>query len=82
MDTKTTIGEMCHNCGCFHDDAYAEKHPQEAEALREICKIFDPATPCRFCELPVGTLSLGGPDICPQCDSGYKQSLLFGSNIR
>ena len=35
---------------------------------------FKPDTLCIFCEQPVGSLSMGGPLICPACDCGsYRQ---------
>lgn len=34
---------------------------------------FDPERSCVNCGDPVGALSVGGPDICPNCDSGYQK---------
>ena len=31
---------------------------------------FDSKTLCIFCEQPVGSLSMGGPLVCPACDCG------------
>lgn len=32
---------------------------------------FDPHFLCVYCERPVGSLSAGGPAVCPSCDCGY-----------
>lgn len=31
---------------------------------------YDPNAPCWFCELPVGSASMGGTVVCPSCDCG------------
>lgn len=31
---------------------------------------FDPERKCIYCEEPVGSLSMGGPALCPACDCG------------
>ncbi len=66
----SALGLMCSKCGCFHDDTYAEKHPDVVKQLREICKTFDPEQPCLLCGYPVERLSMGGPEICCWCDIG------------
>ncbi len=50
-----TLGPMCPTCQSFHGD--------------DACT-FDPLAACALCGLPVGVLSLGGPNVCPACDSG------------
>ncbi len=65
-----TLGQMCAKCGCFHDNTFAKSHPKEAEQLRRVCAGFDPEQECMLCRNPVERLSMGGPDICPWCDSG------------
>lgn len=65
-----TVGKMCSNCGCFHDDTFASEHPKEADQMRRVCKDFDPLEPCMLCDFAVERLSAGGPDICAWCDCG------------
>lgn len=31
---------------------------------------FDPTFPCLYCDEAVGSLSFGGPAVCPRCDCG------------
>jgi hypothetical protein len=66
-----TLGKPCPNCGAYHDDTFAQHHPNEVEYLRWACSQFDPKRPCGVCGLPVGRLSVGGPLICSWCDCGY-----------
>lgn len=41
---------------------------------------FDPERLCVWCELPVGSLSMGGPAICPACDCGnHRDGTKWGS---
>ncbi|MGE3483657.1 MAG: hypothetical protein AB7L09_02875 [Nitrospira sp.] len=56
--------EQCHRCKAFHTDNTTGRW------IAEVCKTFDPTKPCAVCREPVIGLSLGGPDICPQCDAG------------
>ncbi|KKK91800.1 hypothetical protein LCGC14_2709290, partial [marine sediment metagenome] len=69
------MGEMCSNCGCFHNETYEKKHPEQVKALRAICKKFDPKAPCKLCGYPVERLSQGGPSICAWCDCGYEPAI-------
>ncbi len=48
---------------------------------RAIWLAFDSAFPCIYCDAPVGSLSLGGPAVCPMCDCGcHKDGRLWGND--
>lgn len=61
MDTATANGThnmtWCSNCQSYH-------HMTTGGCT------FDATAPCSVCGEPVGSLSMGGPDICPSCDCG------------
>lgn len=40
----------------------------------EITIPYDPNAPCRCCGQPVLNASMGGTDLCPTCDLGYRRS--------
>lgn len=61
------LGEVCPNCGCFHDETYADHFPVRAEILRSLCLFFDPSFLCIKCKKPVEKMSTCGPAICREC---------------
>lgn len=46
----------------------------------EVWLPFDPNFPCIYCEKPVCSLSMGGPAVCPSCDTG--NNLVFSTMIK
>lgn len=63
---------QCPNCKAFHTDN------KTGRWIAEVCKTFDPNRPCKMCGEPVCALSLGGPDICPLCDTGFPKARSSG----
>lgn len=47
------LGWQCPNCQAFHAQPECD---------------HDQSRPCRYCTLPVGALSTGGPDVCSRCE--------------
>lgn len=61
---QNIMSNPCPKCKAYHG-----VFPLEHIAENEDCG-FDPNRPCKTCGHKVSALSMGGPDVCPWCDSG------------
>ena len=58
------LGWQCPKCQAFH------AQPECGH---------DQSRPCRYCTLPVGALSTGGPDVCSRCEvAGVPPDIYMG----